>query len=464
MIRLGCTFALVTFAWVSLVAQAPSLRISLNFTSTTQEDSHTRAEAPDVDGAVGPNHVVEFINGDFKAYEKRTGKLVLAETSDAFWDKALGTTYGPNPDNKDPRIVYDARAQRWYASAQRPARGDTSLVVARSDTADPTAGWKGVAFYVDAKRTPDTFGDFDQLGFNADAILISINQFGIKDGKPVPDGLALFSIKKQDLNQPAPVLTLDRKEHLTDTRTVSPAIDHDGTGHVATYWGLGPNSAERTSANDLFVRSDTAGDLAMWNLTRTATVVGDKPGQSLQKTLFPPLTVSQPDGEPSQTQGKQPAVVHLVNGEFWLVHTVRHADDAKRTALRWWRIRATDNAILDEGILSDPTLSFIQPSIAVDRAGHVVIASHGTSATQYLSAYALVGRTTGGKVVFNQAPTLLKAGEGVHGPKNSRWGDYSTTVADPSAPGTFWTFLAYAQKNGKWATEITQLTFTGPTK
>ncbi|MBE3072902.1 MAG: hypothetical protein IMZ67_08005 [Acidobacteria bacterium] len=192
--------------------------------------------------------------------------------------------------------------------------------------------------------------------------------------------------------------------------------------------------------------------------------MGDQPAQLLQKTVFPPITVSQPGGEPSQTQGKQPAVVHLINGEFWWVHTVRHPDDAGRTAVRWWRIRATDNAILGESILSDATLSFLQPSIAIDRAGHIVIGCHGTSATQHLSAYVFAGRIARGKVVFDPAAVLLKAGEGVHGPKTSRWGDFSTTVADPTAPGTFWTFLAYAQQNGQWATQITQVIVAGRPK
>jgi hypothetical protein len=146
----------------------------------------------------------------------------------------------------------------------------------------------------------------------------------------------------------------------------------------------------------------------------------------------------------------------LVKGEFWLVHAVAHPDDPKRTAIRWWRIRAADNAVLGDGILSDATLSLYVPSIALDTGGHIVIGCAGTSATQYLSAYAISGRVTGDKVEFDRSVTLLKAGAGEH-TTSQRWGDFTTTVADPTVPGTFWTFLAAATAKGEWATQITQV-------
>src|SRR5688572_27034869 len=86
--------------------QPASFKIGLSFTSSRETDKRTRAEAPDVGGAVGPSHVAEFINGEFKVYDKKTGKLLLAQTSDVFWDAALGTT-GTNPNNFDPHMVFD---------------------------------------------------------------------------------------------------------------------------------------------------------------------------------------------------------------------------------------------------------------------------------------------------------------------------------------------------------------------
>jgi len=434
------------------VADTPAalLRIGLSFTSTTRATTHTRADAPDVNGAVGPNHIVEFLNGDFKVYDKK-GKLLLSRTSQEFWAAAPGSGGAEaNPDNKDPRLVYDAQAQRWYTSAQRPAMGDTSLVVGRSDSADPTSGWKAVTFYADEKRTPKTFADFDVLGYNRDGVYMSINQFNIgDDGRPRPNGLALYAMKKSDLNLPTPVLTLSRHEHLNDCRSVSPAIDYDGESHTASFWG---QNQKRSDVNDLYLRSDLKGDWGAWDLQRTPTLV-----EMQQKTRVTPPLLLQPEEKNISSNGAQPGPIRLIQGEFWLVHAVGHPDDPKRTAVRWWRIRASDNTVLGDGILADPNLSFFNASIAADKSGNVVIGASGVGTTQFLSAYAIAGRVgAGNRVTFDKAFTLLKAGQGVR-PNSIRWGDYTTTVADPSEPGVFWTFQSYALSNGDWATEITQL-------
>ncbi|MBE3072020.1 MAG: hypothetical protein IMZ67_03515 [Acidobacteria bacterium] len=450
-------------------AAEPSFRIGLNFTSTTQGESHTKATAPDANGAAGPGHVVELINGDFKVYDKRSGALLIAQSSEAFWEKALGAAaFAANPHHADPRVVFDVYAGRWYASAQRPrppVDGEMSVMVARSETSDPTAGWKGVSILVDPDRAPKTGADFDRLGYNRDGLYLSINQFDMRpDGRLAPNGVALFSIKKSDFNLATPVLTLDRRDHVTDISDATPVIDLDGTSRTGTFWGVVQGRAARLAPTDLFARTDLRSDVTAWTLDRATTVIGDRAPHLLLKTTVP-MEISQPDADHRMLSfAKRPATtVQLVNGEFWLVHAASHPDDSTRSAIRWWRIRASDNAVLGEGVLADPTLSLFIPSIAVDRQGRVVIGCAGTSATQFLSAYAIAGRVSGEKVVFDSAVTLLKAGTSAF-TSSVRWGDYTTTVVDPSSPGTFWTFLVSAQQNGEWATQITQLIVTPAAK
>lgn len=62
---------------------------------------------------------------------------------------------------------------------------------------------------------------------------------------------------------------------------------------------------------------------------------------------------------------------------------------------------------------------------------------------------------------------MLKASPvGNYHPTNDRWGDYTTTVVDPSNPNVFWTFQEYALDNSvtpdNWATEITQIIVPEP--
>jgi len=46
--------------------------------------------------------------------------------------------------------------------------------------------------------------------------------------------------------------------------------------------------------------------------------------------------------------------------------------------------------------------------------------------------------------------------------KTDRWGDFTTTVVDPSDPLVFWTFQEYALSSGEWATQITQIVVPEP--
>jgi hypothetical protein len=450
-VAVGCV---VLLSAASLRAAEPSrVQVVSTFTSTLKADVHTKAGAPDTGGAVGPSHVIEMINGVFKIYDKRTGKLVLGETGQEFWDAALGLTFGPNTDNKDPRMVFDAQAGRWYASAQRDLGGNSGLTLARSETSDPTKGWKGVAFTVEAEPRPGEMADFDRLGFDADGIYVTTNHMGLRNKRPFLDGVGVYAIKKSDFNKATPVLTIARFEHVADARDIVPVIDHDGKTRHATYWGV---SMGKVTTNDLLARIDLSGDRATWTLDRTTTVVGDKPGQLLQRTVYAPVSVAQPDGKPLFTNGPQHSAVHLVNGEFWQAHTVAVTADRKRVGVRWWRIRAADNTVLGEGLLSDADIDLTLASLSVDGRGNIVIACAGMSANQHPSIYVISGRLVGGKVVFDPSFTLVKAGEG-DSTGGGRWGDFTTTVADPTAPGHFWLFQPWAQANGDWATQITHV-------
>ena len=102
---------------------------------------------PDSMGAVGPHHFVEFINSRYAVYDKNTGKLIQpSSSSDEFWEASWSGSGGhlPNPFNGafpgslsfDPRIFYDQREGRWYATAEN----SVVLLVAVSNGSDPTRG------------------------------------------------------------------------------------------------------------------------------------------------------------------------------------------------------------------------------------------------------------------------------------------------------------------------------------
>ena len=149
--------------------------------------------------------------------------------------------------------------------------------------------------------------------------------------------------------------------------------------------------------------------------------------------------------------------VVLQDGHLWAVHAV---EVGGRAAVEWYQIRQSDNAVLQSGVIADDDLAFYYPSISVNDYGDVVIGFSGSSESQYVSTYAVVGDTLSGVTTFS-APTLLHAGvsdyERLDTINRNRWGDYSATVADPTNPFRFWTFQEYVHGTDEWATRVTEL-------
>src|SRR5882724_3423564 len=90
---------------------------------------------PDTAGAVGPNHVVDFVGAYFIVRQKITGRILQQQTQKQFWS-ALGVNPGTL---NDPRIVYDPVSNRWYAVSAGPY-----IFLAVSRDSDPTHPWQAV--------------------------------------------------------------------------------------------------------------------------------------------------------------------------------------------------------------------------------------------------------------------------------------------------------------------------------
>ncbi len=132
--------------------------------------------------------------------------------------------------------------------------------------------------------------------------------------------------------------------------------------------------------------------------------------------------------------------------------------------MRWFEINASDNQLLQEGLISDSDLDLLYPSIAVNEFGDMVVGFTGTSENQFPSAYAVVGETDqAGNTAFDNL-ILLQAGvddyERLDSQNRNRWGDYSATVLDPSDPFRFWTFQEFVSAEDIWAIQITELLLT----
>src|ERR1051326_6595943 len=112
----ACLVWILCFPTTGVLTATAALNVQIgqNFTASTLL-SDTTSLPPDSDGAIGPDHYVEFINGRFSVWNKTNAAVVQAMTDKTFWNNA-GVSFGPSVSISDPRIVYDKLSQRWFAS------------------------------------------------------------------------------------------------------------------------------------------------------------------------------------------------------------------------------------------------------------------------------------------------------------------------------------------------------------
>jgi hypothetical protein len=412
--------------------------------------------APDTMGAVGKAHVVELTNAGYAVYRKSDGALVqdgnglLAD----FWVNAGVTPVGVA---FDPRVLYDASSERWFAVSIDglpvpgvPLPATNRYLVAVSNSADPTAGWTGFAIESDA--TGASWADFPMLGMDSEGLYVGAVRVAVANGANL--GPSLLVIPKADLLAASPSVTnATLFANLSPNWTgflPHPVVNLDGTGLPAGFLNGGASS---------------------FGFVQSTELVGPIEAPALMPSEFisvPPLDqgapflAAQPGDKLDLDAGDRRFSANpvQVDGSIW---TAQSTLVDGRVAVRWSEFDAATNILLQSGDVTDPVLDLYYPSIAVNELGQVVIGMSGSSETDFAGAYAIVGETLGGITTFGDV-VLLQAGLAdyentypILDPELNRWGDYSATVVDPSDPRRFWTFQEYALAEDVWAVRVTEL-------
>lgn len=442
----GMRSAIVAVSLVFAAASAealPAVQIGVEFTGPTRTESGFIP--PDTMGAAGDEHVVALLNGRYAAYRKSDGQLVTTSSLDEFWTAAGAP---PQEYSYDPRILYDAATQRWFAvSADATNSTNAGFLVAVSKSPDPTDGWTG--FRIDASSTNLTWGDFPMLGLDADAVYVSAPAFRV-NGADIPVGNDYLVLPKNDLLAALPSIAnatyFERESIQLAGFQAQPVVNLDGGGLPAKFY---------------------AGTLTIFGQVQVSRIDGPLAAPTFSggvniavEATFDPLDAEQPGPKQNLDASDSRFGSNLVlqNGVTWAVQGIQSEDD--HAAIRWMQFDPETDILLDSGIIADPNLDLIYPSIAVNEFDQIVIGMSGSSESQFASAYAVVGEKAAGVTSFGDL-LLLAAGsadyEVTYGGERNRWGDYSATVLDPSDPHAFWTFQEFAIAEDVWAVRVTQL-------
>lgn len=457
-----------------------TVQIGLNFTGSSYI-TNSQAAPPDGNGVIGPTRFMEFVNGAVAVYNRTNGASVQRISDLIFWANA-GLNLSSSQGISDPRVIYDPATQRWFATqvdfdanATDPTTEANDFLLAVSTSSNPAGTWKGFKFQAD----PDNglFADFPTLGLDSNAVYISGDFYS----SSVAMGPGLVSIPKADLVGVTGISNMTWYGVMDyDTRgdVMQPAVCFDGSaaGNILAMGDIGSDSDPHSTIVWSAVQN-AGGTNATLSASASLTVL---PYQVPDNSTLgvPQFAAPQPDGT-TTLQANDPrlsAKVFAVGGVLYAVH---NTELNGRMAIRWYRIRAADHTLLEQGTIADTNLDLFFPSIAANQYGVVVICCNRSSLTSYVSSYAYAGQTVAGQTTFGSS-ILLKSGvasyhdlgeiEGqlLGSPALSRWGDYSTMSVDPADPTQFWTIQTYPSDvdsasgldEGIWSEQITQLIIT----
>ena len=489
---------------------APAQNIALAIDGLTHRDqrfagtgiyanSQFSTEPPDPGLAVGNGFLLQTVNAALAIYDATTGSLKQGPSAlNQFFrlKPEITRSSGVNGDfTSDPRAYYDAQLQRWFVSvvaiATNPQTGDlaapTRLLIAVSETSDPTQGWK--IYSIDttshgAEGCP-CFGDQPVIGADSHGLFISTNAFSLREGFA---GVQIYALSKQLLAGGAvpavvhwnnPKLPGGFAFSVQPSIRSSPAMD-DGANGVEYL----------TSVAD--IRNMLDHRIAVWAITNTASLANQTPALKLRSTIV----ATQPFGVPPDaaqkigetrlgsllsekteyiaTNDQRMQQAAFADGRLWAALTTMVAvgdDPSPHAGIAYFVLRPSVSAgavrveVAKQGYIAVANTDVFYPAIAIRPNGEGVVAFTLSGGEHYPSAaFATLNQNGAGNVQIiaaGVAPTDGFSGYKYFGGGGSaRTGDYSAATVDEH--GFIWMSAEYIPSGPRtllanWGTFIAKI-------
>jgi hypothetical protein len=432
---------------------------------------------PDTTMAVGPNHIVVWVNSRYAVYNK-SGTLLLGPVNGNTLFTGLGNVC-ETTNRGDPILQYDRLADRWILSQFAFNTSGPNPIApymqcfAVSTTNDPTGTYfrYTVTF---SSTAPSGFNDYGKLGVWPDAYYTSYNIF---QGSPAGanSGVALCASDR------AKMLVGDGSA----TTLCAPIAFYAGGGAFLPADLDGTTLPTDTTQGGIFIRQSTAPALRLMKLKPnfvggTVTLTdgfGGASGSFIGLSL--PATNRACNGS-GGTCVAQPGTTNTLDTlgdrlmyraayrnrggtDSLVVNQSVDPDGAgtRSSAVRWYEIRSPlaatptlfQNATFDEGSTGDRWMG----SVAMNKDGDMMMGySIVNSATSLKPSIALTGRRLSDAVNTMQTESIVLTGSGSQNGTLTRWGDYTTMQVDPSDDQGFCFIGQYLPADGtfNWKTRV----------
>jgi len=412
---------------------------------------------PDTMGSAGTSLFFEVLNSQFQAYSTTTGAAVGSPLNDtAFWQNAgiSSTVTGGGNGLSDPRVIWDANSQRWFAAEINTTSTGNQLLLGRSDTTDPTGTWKAVNFTANAG-----FGDQPLLSLDHNGVNVGLNDFTSSTG--TFSGVTVWNVPKSDLLLATPT-----------------AANRTGFQNLTTGIGLSPdgalNLAPSASQSNIFSEVNSGTTLVYQKITgagASGATLSSAINIALAGGFGNPFLARQPGDVSGATLDTGDARFNTtpvqIGNLVYLAHTVGSSVGGNHDLIDWEIVDVTNPiapVLVRQGEISEPNFDFYYGSIAANANGDFVIGFNrsGPSAqgaagniSTYFEICHLNGLDCGSPTLINQS-TVAEYNQTFGGSSN-RWGDYSATILDPTNANRFWTVQEFPLADNQWATEIAEI-------
>lgn len=426
------------------------------------------AVPPDPNIAVGPNHIVQWVNNDFVVFDKHGGQVQAPVSDSTFWG-ALSTCY-QGGGFSDPIIQYDRAADRWLVGEVAiplfpGLLGQYAQCFAVSKTSDPTyvsdSNGNNTSYYIWAYGFGTNVNDYDKIAVWPDGYYVTWNIFQNGSKFIGPEACAWNrNDMLQGVSKPAFVC-------FQLSSAYASLLPSDLDGATAPPAG---------SPNFLMDIDPSSGALNLWKFhvdftnTNNSTFTGPTSIPGVAAFTAPCLTTQDCIPQPGTTT-KLDALgdrlmhrlaYHNFGGHESIVanHTVLAAGG--NMGVRWYEVRSPNGtpAIYQQGTFAPDTDNRWMGSIAMDQSGNIGVGYSVASSATYPSIR-YTGWEVGNALGTLQAETSLVAGGGSQTGYN-RWGDYSAMRIDPSDDCTFWYTQEYqaTTQSADWNTRIGSFKFS----
>lgn len=406
---------------------------------------------------VGPNHVVQMINGSSGTLVQIFDKTGTALTSAVAMSSLCGTTSGDG----DPIVMYDERADRWVLTEFLTS--GNRLLIAVSTTPDPTG-----SYFTYSIASPGGFPDYPKYSIWEDSYVCTAN-VGSSD-----------------------IFVFDRNSMLTGGAANTQYFTQSNFGTIA-FQAATPVSLNGTTsppsgapAMVMRMRDDawtgaSSDALEIWELDIDWVTPSNSTfsqSQVLGITAFDSdmcgYTTFNCIPQPGTSQTIDPLREVLMNRihyrnfgshESIVCCHVTDVDGSDHAGIRWYELRRTGGTsgtwtIYQESTYAPDSDNRFMASIGISASGNIGLMFNISSSSTYPSI-----RYTGRKEcdplnTMTEPETVIMAGSGSQGSgTGGRYGDYNSMGLDPVDGETFYCTAMY-NPSSQWSTRNAAFSIT----